>query len=230
VQRDRRVLVVDDDPAINELLSSGLRFVGFAVDVAARGYDALAAVAERVPDVVVLDVMLPDCDGFEVCRRLRERGVQVPVVFLTARDTTDDKVNGLRLGGDDYLTKPFSFEELVARIESVLRRFESSPGATRKLVVGDLVLDEDAHLVTKAGVAVTLSATEFNVLRFLMVNAGRVVSRAQILDHVWQFDFNGESTVVETYISYLRKKLDRTAPTYIHTIRGIGYVLRPGAG
>ena len=227
MQRGQRVLVVDDDPAINDLLASGLRFVGFDVDVAARGYDALATVAEQVPDVVVLDVMLPDCDGFEVCRRLRERGVQVPVVFLTARGTTDDKVNGLRLGGDDYLTKPFSFEELVARIESVLRRFASSPAATRKLVVGDLVLDEDAHLVTKGGMPVTLSATEFNVLRFLMVNAGRVVSKAQILDHVWHFDFDGESTVVETYISYLRKKLDRTEPTMIHTIRGVGYVLRP---
>ena len=225
--RDQRVLVVDDDPAINDLLASGLRFVGFDVDVAARGYDALATVAERMPDVVVLAVMLPDCDGFEVCRRLRERGVQVPVVFLTARDTTDDKVNGLRLGGDDYLTKPFSFEELVARIESVLRRFASSPAATRKLVTGDLVLDEDAHLVTKGGVVVTLSATEFNVLRFLMLNAGRVVSKAQILDHVWHFDFDGESTVVETYISYLRKKLDRSEPTMIHTIRGVGYVLRP---
>ena len=177
------------------------------------------------PDLIVLDVMLPDLDGFEVCRRLRTAGSSTPVLFLTARDGTDDKVRGLTLGGDDYLVKPFSLEELVARIDAVLRR--SGLARNDSLIqYADLELDDDAHRVLRAGHEVSLSPTEFNLLRYLLVNAGRVLSKAQILDHVWQYDFGGDGGVVETYIGYLRRKVDTVDPRLIHTVRGVGYVLR----
>jgi two-component system OmpR family response regulator len=196
------------------------------VSSVANGRDALDAVTEQSPDLVVLDVMLPDLDGFEVCRRMRTAGNQTPVLFLTARDATEDKVRGLTLGGDDYLQKPFSLEELVARATAVLRRVGQSRDERVVLTCGDLVLDDDAHLVTRAGAEVALSPTEYNLLRYLLVNQGRVLSKAQILDHVWQYDFGGDGGVVETYIGYLRRKLDSTGPRLIHTIRGVGYVLR----
>ena len=180
---------------------------------------------------MLLDVAMPGCDGFEVCRRLRNDGVQVPIIFLTARDTSEDKVSGLRLGGDDYVTKPFGLEEIVARIEAVLRRSSGTPRRVTRLAVGDLVLDDEAHEVRRGDERIDLSATEYRVLRYLMLNAGRVLSKSQILEHVWQYDFDGESTVVETYISYLRKKVDQYEPALIHTVRGFGYVLcgRKGA-
>jgi len=222
-----RVLVVDDDEFIADLVRTGLRFVGYEVQLAATGREALAKGRDGWADVILLDVMLPDLDGFEVCQRLRSDGNQTPVIFLTARDETDDKVGGLRLGADDYVTKPFKLEEVIARIETVLRRAGKGPAATSsRLVVADLELDEDAHVVRRGGRRIDLSATQFNVLRFLMANAGRVVSRTQILDHVWQYDFAGESTVVETYISYLRRKVDDVEPHLIHTVRSVGYVLR----
>lgn len=179
-----------------------------------------------MPDLMVLDVMMPDLDGFEVCRRLRNEGVKVPVVFLTARDGTDDVIRGLTLGGDDYLVKPFSLEELVARINAVLRRTGAGGSMDSILRCDDLVLDDDAHRVTKAGAEVALSPTEFNLLRYLLQNQGRVLSKAQILDHVWDFDFGGDGGIVETYIGYLRRKVDRGDPKLIHTIRGVGYTLR----
>jgi two-component system OmpR family response regulator len=175
---------------------------------------------------MLLDVAMSGCDGFEVCRRLRSDGVQVPIIFLTARDASEDKVSGLRLGGDDYVTKPFGLEEIVARIEAVLRRSSGTPRRVTRLLVADLVLDDEAHEVRRGDEHVDLSATEYRVLRYLMLNAGRVLSKSQILEHVWQYDFDGESTVVETYISYLRKKVDHRQPALIHTVRGFGYVLR----
>ena len=177
------------------------------------------------PDVVLLDVMLPDLDGFEILRRLRADGHKMPVLFLTARDTVDDKVRGLTLGGDDYVTKPFSLEEVVARIQVILRRQGVASGSS-KLSLADLEMDDDAHVVRRAGVAVDLSPTEYKLLRFLLLNAGRVLSKNQILDHVWQYDFGGHATVVETYISYLRKKVDVVSPPLIQTVRGVGYSLR----
>ncbi|MFC6286039.1 response regulator transcription factor [Nocardioides sp. GCM10027113] len=220
------LLVVDDEPNIRELLGASLRFAGFEVTAAASGREALDAAARRAPDLVVLDVMLPDLDGFEVLRRLRAGHRVLPVLFLTARDATEDKVTGLTLGGDDYVTKPFSLEEVVARIRAVLRRTSADPGADGRLVVADLELDEDAHQVRRGGRLVALSPTEFNLLRYLMVNAGRVLSKAQILDHVWEYDFAGESGIVESYVSYLRRKVDADGPPLLHTVRGVGYVLR----
>jgi len=220
-----RLLLVDDEENLRSMLEAALRHSGFEVASAATGREAIDAVPAARPDLIVLDVMLPDLDGFEVCRRLRSDGSRTPVLFLTARDGTDDKVRGLTLGGDDYLVKPFSLEELVARIHAVLRR----AGATREDVVlscADLALDDDAHRVTRGGVDVSLSPTEYNLLRFLLVNQGRVMSKAQILDHVWQYDFGGDGGVVETYIGYLRRKLDTNGPRLIHTIRGFGYTLR----
>ena len=193
--------------------------------LAASGREALGAVAETKPDLIVLDVMLPDLDGFEVCRRLRSDGVRVPVLFLTARDGMEDKVRGLTLGGDDYVTKPFSLEEVVARVRAILRR-ASGETPTSVLRFADLEMDEDAHVVRRAGTAVDLSPTEYKLLRYLLVNSGRVVTRAQILDHVWEYDFGGEATVVETYVSYLRKKLDPLGEPLIKTVRGVGYALR----
>jgi two-component system, OmpR family, response regulator len=219
-----RVVVVDDEENITFLLDATLRHFGFDVAVAHTGREALALVADFDPDLVVLDVMLPDLDGFEVVRRLRFDGSQVPVLFLTARDATGDKVRGLTLGGDDYVTKPFSVEEVVARIHAILRRRGDS--TTPKLSLADLEMDDDAHIVRRAGQIVDLSPTEFNLLRFLLANAGRVLTRSQILDHVWHYDFDGNATVVETYISYLRKKIDTLGPPLIKTVRGVGYVLR----
>jgi two-component system OmpR family response regulator len=223
-----RVLVVDDEENITFLLDSALRHFGFDVQVASNGRDAIAAVESFNPDVLLLDVMLPDLDGFEVTRRLRLDGFKVPVLFLTARDATEDKVRGLTLGGDDYVTKPFSLEEVVARIQVILRRLGAVTGSSQ-LTFADLELDDDAHVVRRAGHVIELSPTEYNLLRFLLVNAGRVLSRNQILDHVWQYDFGGHATVVETYISYLRKKIDKLGPPLIQTVRGVGYSLRLAA-
>ena len=222
----RRLLVVDDEPNIRELLSASLRFAGFEVDVASSGREALDAARDCQPDLVVLDVMLPDMDGFEVLRRLRGAHRLLPVVFLTARDDTADRVAGLTLGGDDYVTKPFSLEEVVARIRAVLRRTDGPSSEDGRLVVADLEMDPDAHQVRRAGRLISLSPTEFNLLRFLMVNTGRVMSKAQILDHVWEYDFAGESSIVESYVSYLRRKIDADGPALLHTVRGVGYVLR----
>jgi two-component system, OmpR family, response regulator len=221
-----RVLVVDDEPNIVDVISMALRFEGFDVDSAGTGADAIAAVAARRPQLLVLDVMLPDIDGFEVARRLSAARAQVPIIFLTARDSTEDVVHGLTLGGDDYVTKPFSLEELVARIRTILRRSGLSAEASSKLVFGDLELDEDTHEVARAGREIELTATEFRLLRYLMLNPRRVLTRPQLLDHVWNYDFGGDARVLETYISYLRKKVDVDGPALIHTVRGVGYALR----
>jgi two-component system OmpR family response regulator len=220
-----RLLLVDDEDNLRSMLEAALRHSGFDVHPVANGRDAIAAVPTVQPDLIVLDVMLPDLDGFDVCKRLRTAGDRTPVLFLTARDATEDKVRGLTLGGDDYLVKPFSLEELVARITAVLRRTGLDPGA-EELRCDDLAMDDDAHLVTKGGHEVALSPTEYNLLRYLLVNKGRVVSKAQILDHVWDYDFGGDGGVVETYIGYLRRKLDTSTPRLIQTIRGVGYTLR----
>jgi two-component system, OmpR family, response regulator len=220
-----RVLVTDDEDNIRFLLDAALRHFGFDVVLAANGREALGAVADEKPDLIVLDVMLPDLDGFEVCRRLRADGIRVPVLFLTARDGTEEKVRGLTLGGDDYVTKPFSLEEVVARVRAILRR-ANGEAPTSVLRFSDLEMDEDAHVVRRRGVSVDLSPTEYKLLRYLLINSGRVVTRAQILDHVWEYDFGGEATVVETYVSYLRKKLDPLGDPLIKTVRGVGYALR----
>jgi two-component system OmpR family response regulator len=221
-----KLLVVEDDPNIVELLSASLRFAGFDVSAATNGVEAVSAARASRPDLVVLDVMLPDLDGFEVIRRMREGGVRTPVVFLTARDSTDDKIRGLTLGGDDYVTKPFSLEELTARIRAVLRRSALDRPPSAVLSFADLELDEESHEVRRGGKPVSLSPTEFKLLRYLLLNAGRVLSKAQILDHVWQYDFRGDDSIVESYISYLRRKVDTVEPRLIHTLRGVGYVLR----
>jgi two-component system, OmpR family, response regulator len=224
---EARLLVVDDEPNIVELLSASLRYAGFEVVTAMNGAEAVAAVDRHRPDLVVLDVMLPDVDGFVVLRRLRAGSHPLPVLFLTARDANEDKVTGLTLGGDDYVTKPFSLEEVIARIRAVLRRTRANADTGARLSVGDLDLDEDSHQVWRGGRDVQLSPTEFNLLRYLMINAGRVVSKSQILDHVWSYDFDGDANIVESYISYLRRKLHDGGDPLIHTVRGIGYVLRP---
>ena len=229
-EAEGRVLVVDDEPNITELVAMALKYVGFDVATASSGRDALSSVGDFRPDLIVLDVMMPDLDGFEVCRRLRADGIRVPVVYLTARDATEDKVRGLTIGGDDYVTKPFSLEELVARIRAVLRRAGHGNGHASRLIFADLELDEDTHEVRRGGQLVELSPTEFKLLRYLMLNPNRVLSKAQILDLVWQYDFGGDANVVETYISYLRKKLDRTDSPLIHTVRGVGYRLWVPAG
>jgi two-component system OmpR family response regulator len=221
-----RVLVVDDEPAITELVATVLRYEGFQVRVAPTGRKALASVTSFRPHLVVLDVMLPDVDGFEVQRRMAADGMRTPVLFLTARDATEDKIHGLTMGADDYVTKPFSLEELVARVRTVLRRAGVEESASGRLVFADLELDEDTHEVWRDGKAIELSPTEFNLLRYLMLNAKRVVSKAQILDHVWRYDFGGATGVVETYISYLRRKVDYREPRLIQTVRGVGYSLR----
>ncbi len=230
---EARLLVVDDEPTIRELLSTSLRFAGFEVHTASDGDEALL-VAEKVrPDLLVLDVMMPGLDGFGVTRRLRDRGRDTPVLFLTAKDDVADRVAGLTVGGDDYVTKPFSLEEVVARIRAILRRTGAGADAAEgRLVFHDLELDEDSHEVRRAGHDIDLSPTEFKLLRYLMLNPNRVLSKAQILDHVWNYDFSGEAGIVESYISYLRRKID-TAPEgsparvpLIHTRRGVGYVLR----
>jgi two-component system OmpR family response regulator len=221
-----KVLVVDDEPNICALLSATLRLIEFDVRVANGGHEALAAAEEFEPDIVVLDVMLPDFDGFEVAQRLRASGRQVPVLFLTARDALADRISGLTVGGDDYVTKPFSLEEVVLRIRAILRRShpDTDDGAT--LRYADLEMDEDAHEVRRGGKSIDLSPTEFNLLRYLMTNAGRVVSKAQILDRVWSYDFGGDGRIVESYVYYLRRKIDKYEPPLIHTVRGVGYALR----
>ncbi|PRX97733.1 response regulator transcription factor [Allonocardiopsis opalescens] len=219
------LLVVDDDPNIRELLSASLRYAGFAVRVAADGPEAVAAADRERPDLVVLDVMLPRMDGFDVARRLRAGARPTPIVFLTARDTTEDKVAGLTLGGDDYVTKPFSLEEVIARIRAVLRRTGAAAPPSR-MAVADLELDEDTREVRRAGVAVHLPPTAFELLRFLMAHSGQVLSKRQILDHVWPYDFDGDPSIVESYVSMLRRRLDTGEPRLIHTLRGIGYTLR----
>jgi two-component system OmpR family response regulator len=220
-----RLLLVDDEDNLRTMLDAALRHVGFEVHPVATGREAIDAADTVGPDLIVLDVMLPDLDGFEVCNRLRRAGTRTPVLFLTARDGTEDKVRGLTLGGDDYIVKPFSLEELVARINAVLRR-TGGAHAGAVLVCADLELDDDAHRVTRGGAEVSLSPTEYKLLRYLLLNAGRVLSKPQILDHVWQYDFGGDGGVVETYIGYLRRKLDDGEKRLIHTIRGVGYVLR----
>lgn len=229
---EARLLVVDDEPNIRDLLATSLRFAGFEVFTASTGNEAIREATEHQPDLVVLDVMLPDMDGFTVTRRLRDRGEQYPILFLTAKDETQDKVAGLTVGGDDYVTKPFSLEEVVARIRAVLRRTHSGSetAVESALVVGDLRLDEDSHEVHRGDVNIELSPTEFKLLRYLMLNAGRVVSKTQILDHVWDYDWSGEVGIVESYISYLRRKIDVVGEPMIHTKRGIGYVLRAAEG
>ena len=225
---EAHLLVVDDEPNIRDLLASSLRFAGFEVSIAGDGNGALKTVEKTSPDLVVLDVMLPDMDGFTVARRLRERDVTTPILFLTARDDMADKVQGLTVGGDDYVTKPFGLEEVVARIRAILRRTMGSEEDDAFLRVGDLVINEDAHEVTRAGVPIDLSPTEFKLLRYLVINAGRVVSKMQILDHVWEYDWDGEVAIVESYISYLRRKLavEGASGELIHTKRGVGYILR----
>jgi two-component system, OmpR family, response regulator len=221
-----RLLLVDDEDNLRSMLEAALRHNGFVVSSVSNGRDALAAVEVGSPDLVVLDVMLPDLDGFEVCRRLRSDGNRAPVLFLTARDATEDKVRGLTLGGDDYLVKPFSLDELVARVQAVLRRAGLTARDDPVLRCADLELDDDAHRVSRGGAEVALSPTEYKLLRYLLINQGRALSKAQILDHVWQYDFGGEGGVVETYIGYLRRKVDTVDPRLIHTIRGVGYALR----
>ena len=221
------MLVVDDEPNIVELLSASLRFAGFEVHTATNGTQALRRAAEVDPDLVVLDVMMPGLDGFEVVRRMRQDGQHAPVLFLTARDAVEDRIAGLTLGADDYVTKPFSLGEVVARIRAILRRAGLAGDAQAdRIRFADIELDEDAHEVRRGGQVIDLSPTEFKLLRYFMINPGRVLSKAQILDHVWHYDFGGEATVVESYISYLRRKVDTTEPRLLHTVRGVGYVLR----
>jgi two-component system, OmpR family, response regulator len=224
--RDATVLVVDDEEYIRDLVASSLRLAGFTARAVADGSRALATLEHDAPDLVILDVRLPGIDGFEVCRRLRAAGSDVPVIFLTARDTPEDRLSGFTKGGDDYVTKPFSLEELIARVRAVLRRSQPAEARGGRLTYADLVLDEEAMRVSRAGEPIRLSPTEFKLLRYLLLNAERVLSKDQILDHVWQYDFDGKSGVVENYISYLRKKVDIVEPPLIHTARGFGYVLR----
>jgi len=223
-----RVLVVDDEKSISDLIATSLRFVGFDVRTAATGSEALTVAEEFKPQAVVLDVMLPDLDGFEVCRQLRSEGLNIGVLFLTAKDGMEDKVAGLTIGGDAYMTKTFSLEELVARLRALLRRIGVVEIDTddEKIRFADLELNEATHEVHRAGQLLEMSPTEFQLLRYLLINADRVVSKSQILDHVWQYDFRGDAGIVETYISYLRKKIDAFDPPLIHTVRGVGYRLR----
>jgi two-component system, OmpR family, response regulator len=225
---EARLLVIEDEPNIRELLATSLRFAGFEVHTAADGAAALKLADSTRPDLLVLDVMLPDMDGFAVTKRLRDQGQRVPVLFLTARDSTGDKITGLTVGGDDYVTKPFSLEEVVARIRAVLRRTGGgAPDGGSRLTFADLELDEDSHEVRRAQDLIDLSPTEFKLLRYLMLNPNRVLSKSQILDHVWDYDFRGEAGIVESYISYLRRKIDSDRPeALIHTKRGVGYVLK----
>jgi two-component system OmpR family response regulator len=222
----QQVLVVDDEPSIVDAVATALRYEGFEVREAVTGRAALTAAQENPPDLVVLDVMLPDLDGLEVTRRLRADGIRVPILFLTARDSVEDKVAGLTVGGDDYVTKPFSLAEIVARAHAILRRTQGESTGDGQLSFSDVVLDQDTHEVWRAGSAVRLTVTEFNLLRFFLLNPRRVLSKSQILDHVWHYDFGGDPNVVETYVSYLRKKLDQHGEPLIQTIRLVGYSLR----
>jgi two-component system OmpR family response regulator len=229
-EQGSRVLVVDDEPSIVDAVSTALRYEGFDVATESTGRAALSSAQESAPDLMVLDIMLPDLDGLEVTRRLRADGIKVPVLFLTARDSVDDKIAGLTIGGDDYMTKPFSLAEVVARVRAILRRTQGDRDDGGELRFADLVLDEDTHEVWRGGEPITLTATEFSLLRFFLLNPRRVLSKSQILDHVWHYDFGGEANVVETYVSYLRKKLDKHGPPLIHTIRLVGYALRDPSG
>ena len=234
---EARLVVVDDEPSIRDLLVASLHFAGFEVTTAASGSEAIEVIEKTKPDLIVLDVMLPDIGGFTVTSRIRQEGIEAPVLFLTARDDTQDKVMGLTVGGDDYVTKPFSLEEVVARIKAILRRTREHEEDDPMIRVGDLEINEDSHDVTRAGQPIGLSPTEYKLLRYLMDNEGRVLSKAQILDHVWQYDWGGDAAIVESYISYLRKKVDgikvkdqdgrlRKVTPLIETKRGIGYMIR----
>ncbi|MCL2783598.1 MAG: response regulator transcription factor [Propionibacteriaceae bacterium] len=224
-----RVLAVDDEPSLTELLSIALRYEGWVVTTAATGAQAVRAASQVQPDAIVLDIMLPDFDGLEVMRRVRTTQPNTPVIFLTAKDALPDRIAGLTAGGDDYVTKPFSLEELIARLRSLLRRSGMASSLRESvLTVGDLSLNEDSHDVRRADVPIALTATEFELLRFLMRNPNRVLSKSQILDRVWHYDFGGQANVVELYISYLRKKIDAGREPMIHTLRGAGYLLRAG--
>ncbi len=222
------VLVVDDEESITDLVSSALRFAGYQVITAPNGVEALSRVRNQSPDIVVLDVNLPDLNGFDVCRKMRRDGDQTPVIFLTARDDIDDLRAGFHHGGDDYLTKPFSLEELGLRIEAILRRVRGEDGGRRRVTVAGVTLDEDAHQVWRDDQEIKLSPTEFRLLRYLLLNRDRVLSKGQIVDYVWEYDFDGNYSIVETYISYLRKKLDDPDGQLLETVRGVGYVLRTG--
>ena len=222
-----RILVVDDEPNIRDLLSQSLRFAGFQVRTVINGAQTISAVLEEEPDLIVLDVMLPDMNGFSVTKRLRDAGYTAPIIFLTAKDETDDKIKGLNVGGDDYVTKPFSLDEIVARIQAVLRRTMQSEDEESVIRSGELTMDQDTHDVYVGDTPIDLSPTEFKLLRYLMLNTNRVLSKAQILDHVWEYDFNGDAGIVESYISYLRRKIDpHTSESLIQTKRGFGYMLK----
>jgi two-component system, OmpR family, response regulator len=225
-----RILVVDDEPNIVELISMALGFNGFAVESAADGREAIAKAASFKPHLMILDVMMPDMDGFEVAKRLGAQRAGIPIIFLSARDSTQDKVRGLSGGGDDYMTKPFSLQELIARVQTVLRRTGQAGAESSQLVFGDLELDEESREVRRAGAAIELTPTEYRLLHYLMVNPRRVLTRAELLDHVWEYDFGGDGRVLETYVSYLRKKLDAHGSPMIRTVRGVGYGLQPPRG
>ena len=221
-----RVLVVDDEPSIVDVISMALRHHGYDVAAVQTGAGALAEVRDWRPHAIVLDVMLPDMEGFEVARRLSAQRANVPILFLSARDNTSDKVRGLTSGGDDYVTKPFSLEELIARLRNILRRSGASHEPSSRLTFADLELDDDTHEVTRGDQSIDLTATEYRLLRYLLLNPRRVLTRAQLLDHVWSYDFGGDARVLETYVSYLRKKIDIHGPPLLHTVRGVGYALR----
>ncbi|MGH7611811.1 MAG: response regulator transcription factor [Candidatus Dormibacteria bacterium] len=221
-----RILVVDDESNLADLVATALRYAGFVTATAESGEAALQSVSSFEPHLVILDVMLPDFDGFEVARLLAERGSQLPILFLTARDATEDKVRGLTVGGDDYVTKPFSLDELIARVRVILRRSGHAQESHNVLKFADLEMDEDLREVRRGDQLIDLTATEYRLLRYLLINSRRVLTRAQILDHVWKYDFGGDAGILETYVSYLRKKVDRQDPPLIHTVRGMGYVLR----
>lgn len=222
-----RVLIVDDEPNIRDLLATSLRFAGFDIQTAANGTAAVTAVTKSEPDIILLDVMLPDMNGFSVTKKLRSAGIQAPILFLTARDEVEDKITGLTVGGDDYLTKPFSLDEVVARIQAILRRTKSAEAEPAVIDAGPVVINQDAHEVSVEGALVDLSPTEYKLLRFLVMNADRVLTKAQILDHVWEYDFNGDMGIVESYVSYLRKKIDPiSSRPLIQTKRGVGYIYK----
>ncbi|GIN00819.1 response regulator transcription factor [Planomonospora venezuelensis] len=221
-----RILVVDDEHYLADLVATALRYEGFETAIARSGAETLSQVGAFRPDLIVLDVMLPDGSGMETCARLRRDGCEAPVVFLTAKDAPEDKIAGLTIGGDDYVTKPFSLEELIARIRAVLRRTHRAEQGSARLSLADLEIDEDAHEVRRHGTLIDLTPTEFKLLRYLLVNAGRVVSKRQILDHVWEYDFGGNDGVVQTYVSYLRRKVDASGPPLIHTVPRVGYIMR----
>lgn len=228
IKTEAKLLIVDDEPNIRELLATSLKFAGFEILTAKNGQEAIKIAEKNKPDLALLDVMLPDMNGFTVTTKLRNANLQFPIIFLTAKDETEDKVTGLTVGGDDYITKPFSLDEVVARIRAVLRRTKPNHNKDSTLKVGELELDEDIHEVKRGETIIELSPTEFKLLRYFMLNPNRVLSKMQILDHVWEYDFNGDASIVESYISYLRRKIDndKTKPTLIHTKRGVGYLLK----